>query len=110
MAAIAADTDLMEIIEEYGKATSFKYGELGMMIDRHEQQKVLDVVNRIRVDLDERMEKTRPSAAAITAAVSCTICNAAAGGACKFDGDPDPGSPPKIHGARIPPGWVNPGP
>jgi hypothetical protein len=109
--AIAADAELMEIIEEYGKATAFKYGELGMMIDRDEQQKVLDAVLRIRSDLEERMEKTRPSAAAITAAVPCSVCNAAAGEHCKFDGDPDVvQNPPKIHTARIPPGWVNPGP
>lgn len=90
LAAIAADVDLMEIIEEYGKATAFKYGELGMMIDRDEQKTILEAVLRIRTDLGERMELTRPSAAAVTAAVACSICNAQAGEPCNFDDDPNP--------------------
>jgi hypothetical protein len=109
LGAIAADEELMEIIEEYGKAMAFKYGELGMVIDRDEQKKILEAVLQIRTELGERMELTRPSADAVTAAVECSICNAHAGEPCVFDDDPNLSSPPRVHTARIPPGWVNPG-
>ncbi len=107
LAAIAADAELMEIIEEYGKAMAFKYGELGMMIDRDEQKKVLEAVLRIRAELGESTELTRPSAHAVTAAVECSMCNAHAGEPCVFDDDPNLSSPTKVHTARIPPGWAN---
>lgn len=108
LGAIAADFELMELVKEYGKAKDFKYGELGMVIDRDEKMQVLDAVLRIRTDLETRVEVRRPSAEAITAAIPCPICNARMGDACTMDDASGPSHPTKIHTARIPPGWTNP--